>query len=138
MHDHVGDDAPHHHADSSHEHDEHALAHNPDDGRDIDLYQHEHDENRERELAETRVDDRGAGDYRVPADRQVAQEYRRCVDEEERRDVIEKPGLCHLGEQEEKRRDATKHCKYADRRRDQDVFHAICPRPQTVAPEYKA
>jgi hypothetical protein len=51
MHDHIGHDAADHDARRSHEHDQHTFAHDLDHGRNVDLYQHQHNEYRQRELA---------------------------------------------------------------------------------------
>ena len=80
MHDDIGNHATNHDACAAHHHDKHALAHHLDDGRHVDLDQHQYDEYRQNVLTQPGIDYRLVGNDMVTADGQVAQENRRGVD----------------------------------------------------------
>ena len=135
MDDHVRDDAAHHDTGRSHQHDQHAFAHDTDHGRDVDLDQHQHDECRQRERTQAAVDNGLVGNDGSAADVHIAQDDRRDIDEQQRRQVLEQFRPRRLFEVEEEAGDGTQNCQHADRRGNQGccLMHARRVRRQQGA-----
>ncbi len=84
MDEHIGDDCADHDAGRSHEHDGDTLTHDPHDGRHVDLDEHQHDEGRQHVLAQTAINRRFARN-----DIEIVEKYRRSVNEDQRRQIME-------------------------------------------------
>ena len=92
MHDKVRHHRADHDANGAHQHDKDTFAHYLDDGRDIDLNQHQDNKRWQCVSAQARIDDRFAGN-----DVEVVQKDGRCIDKKQRRNVLKQFGLGNFG-----------------------------------------